>query len=384
MAGEEDGRAAGRLVTEDLREHPHRDGVEAGEGLVEHEEIRLVDQRRRQLRALLVPVRELLDLRPGAILQPESGEPCARGVAGVARSEPVEAAEILELRAERHARVEAALLGHVAEAQPPARAHRTPVPEHAAGIDPNETEHGAHRGRLPSAVGTEEAEHAPARDGERAVHQGLHRIEPLADVLEAEPVLAGRGMTGRHRGLDGLGRPGAFDGDDAHRLGGPAAETISIVTASEAGRRCSLPTSARKRPVARYMQPYLRASSLSTSDVSARIRASASTALPCTFPLAPHGATRTWPSRRMRFTFHVSASLSTSSRPPSPATQTGVDTGVPSRLNVVRLMNGSPASSSRPPRCSSVACVATDTSITSFGSLGERRASGSTRHRGGR
>ena len=46
---------------------------------------------------------------------------------------------------------------------------------------------------------------------------------------------------------------------------------------------------------------------------------------------------RTWPSRRIRFTFQESASLITSRLPFSPATQTGVETGVPSRLKVVML-----------------------------------------------
>jgi hypothetical protein len=55
-------------------------------------------------------------------------------------------------------------------------------------------------------------------------------------------------------------------------------------------------------------------------------------------------ATNTRGSRRMRFTFQVVAPVQTSSlRPSSLATHTGVETSVPSRLRVVRLMYRVPA-----------------------------------------
>ena len=77
MAGEEDGGAAGRLAAEHLGERVHGDRVEPGERLVEHEQLRLVQQRRRELGALLVAVRELLDLRVGAVGETEPLEPAA-------------------------------------------------------------------------------------------------------------------------------------------------------------------------------------------------------------------------------------------------------------------------------------------------------------------
>jgi len=46
---------------------------------------------------------------------------------------------------------------------------------------------------------------------------------------------------------------------------------------------------------------------------------------------------RTCGSWRIRFTFPEFASLNTSKEPLSPAHHTGVETGVPSRLNVVML-----------------------------------------------
>jgi hypothetical protein len=60
---------------------------------------------------------------------------------------------------------------------------------------------------------------------------------------------------------------------------------------------------------------------------------------PRSLPRKFAGATSTRGLRRMRRTFHVLAALQTSSRSPSSlTTHTGVDTGVPSRLKVVRLM----------------------------------------------
>ena len=78
VAGEEDGGAARRLAAEHLGERVHRDRVEAGERLVEDEQLGLVQQRGRELCALLVAVRELLHLRAGAILEAEPLEPASR------------------------------------------------------------------------------------------------------------------------------------------------------------------------------------------------------------------------------------------------------------------------------------------------------------------
>src|SRR5512138_328545 len=54
-------------------------------------------------------------------------------------------------------------------------------------------------------------------------------------------------------------------------------------------------------------------------------------------PVALHAATVTRAFRRMRFALYESASVSTSKFPLSATNHTGVETGVPSRRNVVRL-----------------------------------------------
>ena len=55
LVGREDDRhSRGGLLLEDAAHHIDRDGVQAGERLVEHEQVGVVDQRRPQLDALLV------------------------------------------------------------------------------------------------------------------------------------------------------------------------------------------------------------------------------------------------------------------------------------------------------------------------------------------
>ena len=164
----------------------HGERVEPGERLVEDEQLRLVQQRGRELRALLVAVRELLDLRIGAIGEAEPLEPVRRRRARRARAQPVQTAEVGELLADRHPRIEAALLRHVAEPQPLGQPDRPPVPEHLAGVQLDEPEDRAHRRRLPGAVRPEEAEHPPAPDRERAVIERLHRAEPLANAFKTQ------------------------------------------------------------------------------------------------------------------------------------------------------------------------------------------------------
>jgi hypothetical protein len=89
MAREENGGTAGRLAAEHLGERAHGEGIESRERLVEHEQLGLVQERRRKLGALLVPVRELLDLRAGAVGEVEPLEPLGRRRACRGRGEPV-------------------------------------------------------------------------------------------------------------------------------------------------------------------------------------------------------------------------------------------------------------------------------------------------------
>ena len=88
VAGEEHGGTAGSLAAEYVRERLHCDRVEPCERLVEDEQLRLVHQRRRELRPLLVAVRELLDLRVRPLAESKTLEPARRGRACCTRPSP--------------------------------------------------------------------------------------------------------------------------------------------------------------------------------------------------------------------------------------------------------------------------------------------------------
>ena len=194
MAGEENGRAARRLAAEDIGEHLDCDRVETGERFVEYEQLRLVQQRCRELGALLVAVGELFDRRVGALGEPEPLEPprCRDARRGVAQ--PVQRPEVRELLRDRHPRVEAALLRHVPETQSLFQPDRPPVPEHLATVGLDDAEDGTHHGRLPGPVRAEKAEHPAARHRERAAVERLHLAEPLTYIDDAEH---GRQVTSR-------------------------------------------------------------------------------------------------------------------------------------------------------------------------------------------
>ena len=67
MAGEHDGHARGGVLGQHAAEHVDADRVQAGERLVEHQQLRVVDERRRELDALLVAERERLGPVAGSV-----------------------------------------------------------------------------------------------------------------------------------------------------------------------------------------------------------------------------------------------------------------------------------------------------------------------------
>ena len=194
MAGEEDGGSARRFPTEDLRERLHRHRVETGEGLVEDEELGLVEERSRELRALLVAVRKRLDLLGRAVGEVEPLEPRHGCGARGTRFDPVQAGEVGELLADGHTRIEAALLGHVAEALALPESDRPHVPKHLSSSSSTRPKTARMAVVLPAPFGPK-TEHAPTLDGERAAGERLHLPEPLRDVDDAEHRLPGVAAT---------------------------------------------------------------------------------------------------------------------------------------------------------------------------------------------
>ena len=116
MAGEEHRDAVGGPVGQDLGQRVDPDRVEARERLVEDQDLGVVDQGGGQLHPLLVAERQLLDPVAGAVGHAQPLDPVAGGARRVLGREPVQPGEVHELVADPHLGVQAALLGHVAEA----------------------------------------------------------------------------------------------------------------------------------------------------------------------------------------------------------------------------------------------------------------------------
>ena len=131
-----------------------------------------MDERGRELDALLVAERELLDAIARPLGQPEPldpalGRPRRGGVVA-----PVQPREIDELVAHAHLRVQPALLRHVAEAPAHLEVDRRAAEQHLAAIGGQDAEDDAHRRRLARAVGADEAEHLALAHGERDAVEG--------------------------------------------------------------------------------------------------------------------------------------------------------------------------------------------------------------------
>ena len=109
-------RAAARLAHEHLGQGVDGDRVESGERLVEHEHVGLVDEGADQLHALLVAEREVLEVAPRPVAEVEALQPANRPFARRRLAQSAQPAEVDELVADAHGRVQPALLGQVAEA----------------------------------------------------------------------------------------------------------------------------------------------------------------------------------------------------------------------------------------------------------------------------
>ena len=161
-------------------------GSRPGERLVENEQAGLVDERDRQLHALLVAARQGLHLVVGAVRHPDPFHPRLRRGGCFAGGEAGEPGEVHELMAHGHLRVHAALGGHVAELPAHLGGDRRSVPRDLAAVDRDQVHHGAHRGRLAGAVRAEEPDDGAAADGEAHIIEGNDVTEALADVPNFE------------------------------------------------------------------------------------------------------------------------------------------------------------------------------------------------------
>ena len=195
LRGQEDGHTfAPRQPLDLLPEGRPALHVETGRRLVEEEDTRAVDERHREVESPLHPARVAADAPVGGLGQPDPSEKL------VGAGPPLGARESLERRLEPKVlatgqeRVERGLLEGGADD----RAHLRPllgdvVPGHARGSlgRREERRQHVHRGRLPRAVGPEEAVDLTGLDHEV---DSVDRPRPLP-VLHDEPLGLDRGLS---------------------------------------------------------------------------------------------------------------------------------------------------------------------------------------------
>ena len=165
VGGEDDGDAGTRALGEHLGHDVGADRVQAGERLVEDQDRRVVDERGGELDALLIAQRQLLDVLRRALGDAEAVDPAGGGRVGIVAA--VQGREVAKQAVDAHLRIQAALLGHVAERPLHLAGDRLAAPAHVAGVGLQHAERDPHRRRLAGTVGADEADDLALGDVER-------------------------------------------------------------------------------------------------------------------------------------------------------------------------------------------------------------------------
>ena len=172
MAREDDGDSCVRPFAEHARHHVDGDRIEPGERFVEHEHVRPEDECCGQLDPLLVAQAEGLQLGVAPVGETEPVQPAERGLPGFRARHAVQLAEVGELLRHVHLGIQAAFLGHVADAAPGLERQGYAQPAHHAGIRREHAQRDPHRRRLAGAVAPHEAEQLAGADLEGEVLDG--------------------------------------------------------------------------------------------------------------------------------------------------------------------------------------------------------------------
>ena len=186
MAAQQQSNSVGDLLAQDLAEHLGGDGVEPGEGFVEHQQVGFVEEGERQLHALLVAAGQALHGVAGAV---EKAQPLEPGVGGACCGRSGEAGEsgvVDEVVAHLHALVHAALCRHVAEALAGKGVDRVVLPGDRPVVEGQQPHDCAHGGGLAGTVGAEEADDLAAIHCEADPVERQQRAEPFGDVVDGK------------------------------------------------------------------------------------------------------------------------------------------------------------------------------------------------------
>jgi hypothetical protein len=145
MAAEEHAPTRTGLSHEHLADGVDPRWVQSGQGLIQNEQFRSVHQRGGKLHPLLVPMGEGIHLAVRSVCDAEPLQPCSCRYRCVGHAHPVQSAEVLELLAYEHGRIQTSFLRHVPEAAALVLADRGPVPPDSPEVQLGQSEDGAHR-----------------------------------------------------------------------------------------------------------------------------------------------------------------------------------------------------------------------------------------------
>ena len=206
VAREDDGDPRIGPLAQHLRHDVDGDRVEPGERLVEHEHVGPEDEGRGQLDALLVAQAQRLQLGVAPLGEAEALEPAEGRLAGRRVRHAVQLAEVGQLLRHAHLRVQAAFLGHVADAPAGLEGQGRAQPAHRAGVGGEHAQHDAHRGGLAGAVAAHEAEQLAGADLE-ASRSCTATVCPYR--FEMPSISSARSAIGRSTSLPRSRRPPA-------------------------------------------------------------------------------------------------------------------------------------------------------------------------------
>ncbi|MNV37275.1 hypothetical protein D3C71_1287880 [compost metagenome] len=157
VGGEQNARSLIAQLFDRILEQFDIDGVKTAEGLVQNQNLRLVDHSGDKAHFLLITLGQLLDLLVVVLGNFEAVQPVTQTPVGIGRGHAAQAGQIDDLFADLHLRVQPSLLGQITHNRLKLAAERFAVITDRAAIGINQAKHHSHCRRLARAVGSEQS-----------------------------------------------------------------------------------------------------------------------------------------------------------------------------------------------------------------------------------
>ena len=164
----------------------HVDRVQAGEGLVPHQQLGRAHQGAHQLDLLLVALAQGLQLAVPVFGDAQLLQPVLGGGDRVAAAQSLELAQVGQHLDDLAAAVQPALLGQVADPVQVGPLHRVAEDRHVTRVGPVDVQQHADQRGLAGAVGAEQPEDLAGVHLQAHVAHRAHIAEGLADLLDRE------------------------------------------------------------------------------------------------------------------------------------------------------------------------------------------------------